>query len=153
FALNLTIFNRPPLHPQLNDLIGDFTSSVLLEADMSQRSTFEQSARKLQRQLLNDLEHRQFNGVEVLRAMNSQLGRYQAVVMPIVLTSALGLDQHAEKKLEGLTEEQLHIYNEMVNLGHTISQTSQVWLDHVVREKDGCLLCNWDALEELFPEK
>lgn len=153
FTLNLTIFNRPALHPQMNDLIGDFTSSVLLEVDMSQRSSFDQSAKKIQTQLLNDLEHRYFNGVEVLRAMNSQLGGYQAAIMPIVLTSALGLDQHAEGKLAGLSVDQLQIYEQMMTLGHTISQTSQVWLDHVVREKNGALLCNWDALEELFPDK
>lgn len=153
FTLNLTIFNRPALHPQMNDLIGDFTSSVLLEVDMSQRTSFDQSAKQIQTQLLNDLEHRYFNGVEVLRAMNSQLGGYQAAIMPIVLTSALGLDQHAESKLAGLSAEQLRTYEEMMTLGHTISQTSQVWLDHVVREKNGALLCNWDALEELFPEK
>lgn len=153
FTLNLTIFNRPKLHPQMNDLIGDFTSSVLLEVDMSQRSSFETSAKRLQNQLLNDLEHRQFNGVEVLRSMNSQQGGYQATVMPIVLTSALGLDRHAESRLTGLTAEQLSTYEEMMTLGHTISQTSQVWLDHVVREKNGKLLCNWDALEQLFPGK
>lgn len=150
-TINLTIFNRPRLHPQMNDLIGDFTSSVLLEVDMSERASFAKSAKKLQTQLLTDLEHRQFTGVEMLRAMNSQLGGYQAVVMPIVLTSALGLDQYAESRLVGLSEEQLRTYNEMLNLGYAVSQTSQVWLDHVVREKDGMLLCNWDALEELFP--
>ncbi|WP_164845401.1 AMP-binding protein, partial [Pseudovibrio denitrificans] len=32
----------------------------------------------------------------------------------------------------------------------TISQTPQVWLDHQVMEKDGCLYLNWDAVEELF---
>lgn len=151
FTINLTIFNRPRLHPQMNDLIGDFTSSVLLATDMSERGSFERGARRLQTQLLNDLEHRQFTGVEMLRAMNSQMGGYQAVVMPIVLTSALGLDQYTESRLAGMSPEQLRTYDEMMNPAYAVSQTSQVWLDHVVREKDGVLLCNWDALEELYP--
>ncbi|WP_161974667.1 non-ribosomal peptide synthetase/type I polyketide synthase [Piscinibacter terrae] len=153
FTLNLTIFNRPRLHPQMNDLIGDFTSSVLLEVDMSQVEAFESCARNIQNRLMSDLEHRHFSGVETLRALNSQMGGYQAVVMPIVLTSALGLDQHAESRLAGLDESKLQVYEEMMTLGHTISQTSQVWLDHVVREKNGALLCNWDALEEIFPPR
>lgn len=152
FTLNLTIFNRPKVHEQVNDLIGDFTSSVLLEVDMSQRSTFVDGAKRLQKRLMTDLEHRQFNGVEVLRALNNQHGSYQSVLMPIVLTSALGLDQYSEAKLAGIAPEKLKLYHEMMDLGHTISQTSQVWLDHVVREKDGILFCNWDTLEELFPD-
>jgi|GEM_PF-1123182 len=151
FTLNLTIFNRPNLHPQMNDLIGDFTSSVLLEVNMAETLSFIESAKRVQNRLMTDLEHRQFNGVEVLRALNSQSGSYQSVVMPIVLTSALGLDQYSETKLLGISEEKMALYHEMMNLGHTISQTSQVWLDHVVREKDGILHCNWDALEQLFP--
>jgi amino acid adenylation domain-containing protein/thioester reductase-like protein len=151
FTLNLTLFNRPRLHPQMNDLIGDFTSSVLLEVDMAEAGRFDETARAIQAQLMGDLEHRHFSGVEFLRARNSQLGGYQASVMPIVLTSALGLDQHAESRLAGLGDDQLALYEEMMTLGHTISQTSQVYLDHVVREKSGRMLCNWDALEALFP--
>src|SRR5690606_12278751 len=45
------------------------------------------------------------------------------------------------------------VYEQMVNHGYTISQTSQVWLDHVVREQNGELICNWDAVEELFPPR
>ncbi len=153
FTLNLTIFNRPRLHRQMNDLIGDFTSSVLLQVDMARLKAFSESAKAIQSQLLMDLEHRLFNGVEVLRALNSSKGGYQSVVMPYVLTSALGLDQYSESRLAGMAEEELQLYEEMMELGHTISQTSQVWLDHVVREKNGCLLCNWDALEEIFPEQ
>ena len=33
FTLNLTLFNRLPLHGQVDRLIGDFTSLTLLEAD------------------------------------------------------------------------------------------------------------------------
>ena len=32
-TLNLTQFNRLPLHPQVNDVVGDFTSLTLLELD------------------------------------------------------------------------------------------------------------------------
>jgi len=153
FTLNLTIFNRLNLHPQVNDLMGDFTSSILLEVDLSERKTFSDNARQLQRQLLNDLEHRYFSGIGMLRAMNSQLGSHQAVIMPIVLTSALGMGNYIEGYFEGLDDEKRAIYEEIRELGYSISQTSQVWLDHVVMEKDGGLSYTWDFLEELFPDK
>lgn len=39
FSLNLTLFNRLPLHADINHLIGDFTALTLLEIDMSQGET------------------------------------------------------------------------------------------------------------------
>ncbi|MHA4820423.1 AMP-binding protein, partial [Streptomyces aculeolatus] len=34
---------------------------------------------------------------------------------------------------------------------HAISQTPQVWLDYQAEEREGELLFNWDAVDELFP--
>src|SRR5260370_41806766 len=38
------------------------------------------------------------------------------------------------------------------NITYGITQTPQVWLDNLVREEAGALVCNWDAVEELFPD-
>lgn len=35
FTLNLTFFNRQPIHPQINQLIGDFTSVTLVDFNFS----------------------------------------------------------------------------------------------------------------------
>ena len=37
FTLNLTLFNRLPLHPQVNELVGDFTSLELLGSTAPRR--------------------------------------------------------------------------------------------------------------------
>ena len=37
FTLNLTLFNRLPAHDQVNDIVGDFTSLMLLEVDQRRR--------------------------------------------------------------------------------------------------------------------
>ena len=37
FTLNLTLFNRLPLHPQVDELVGDFTSLTLLAVDHARR--------------------------------------------------------------------------------------------------------------------
>jgi len=48
FTINLTLFNRLPFHPQVNDVIGDFTSLTLLEVDNTLPDTFLARARRLQ---------------------------------------------------------------------------------------------------------
>ena len=153
FTLNLTIFNRLPVHEQANDIIGDFTSSILLEVDRSKTRTFKDNAKSLQCQLLKDIEHRFFSGIQMLRAMNSQQRSQQAVEIPIVLTSALGLEQYTNEFVEKISDTDQKLWREMEVPVYSISQTSQVWLDHVVWEKDGALNFTWDALEELFPEQ
>ena len=51
FTINLTQFNRLPLHPQVNDLVGDFTSLALLAVEHSAGRTFLERSRNLQQQL------------------------------------------------------------------------------------------------------
>src|SRR5262249_13104888 len=80
FCLNLPIFNRLPVHPQAQDIVGEFTSILLLEVDYSGRDCFEVRARRIQDQLWNDFNHRSFSGVKVLREM--ALLRSQHVTMP-----------------------------------------------------------------------
>lgn len=143
FTLNLTLFNRLPLHPQVNQLVGDFTSLILLAIDQRPTESFEARAQRLQKQLWQDLAHRQVNGVEVLREMAQQRGQ-QAATMPVVFTSALGLQE-----LQGLDVSAVDWLGERV---YSISQTPQVWLDQQVLEEQGALLVSWDGIDELFPE-
>ncbi|AOW98937.1 hypothetical protein BJP34_05265 [Moorena producens PAL-8-15-08-1] len=144
FTLNLTLFNRLPLHPQVNELIGDFTSVILLEVDNSEAVSFISRAQKLQRQLWEDLEHRYISGVEVQRELYRR-GRSQP--MGVVFTSTLGLKSLADEELgRGFGLEQL---GEVV---YTTSQTPQVLLDHIVTEENGALAFTWYTVEGLFPE-
>jgi amino acid adenylation domain-containing protein len=139
FTLNLTLFNRLPLHCDVHALVGDFTSLTLLEMEISERDDFGARARKVQKRLWADLDNRYVGGVEVLR----EIGREQetVVLMPIVFTSTLGLvvPMNGESSLLGK-----EVYG--------ITQTPQVSLDHLVFEgADGDLRYSWDAVEELFP--
>jgi amino acid adenylation domain-containing protein len=145
FTINLTLFNRLPLHPQVNDIVGDFTSLTLLAVDHSTADSFTERAKRLQKQLWEDLEHRFVSGIAVLRELARLHGNTARARMPVVFTSALGLhnpaDDAAQTEQEGWHAE--HVYG--------ITQTSQVWLDHQVREQDGALFYSWDAVEDLFP--
>jgi len=142
FTLNLTLFNRPPLHEQSNEIIGDFTSVSLLEVDNEKVEGFEARAKRLKEQLWQDLDHRDFSGVRVLRELSALQGTGPKAIMPVVFTSLLNLaDRSEESTWAG-------------RLGKTIyaiSQTPQVYLDFMVNEDAGELVINWDAIEELFP--
>ncbi|MUG92221.1 amino acid adenylation domain-containing protein [Scytonema sp. UIC 10036] len=142
FTINLTLFNRLPLHPQVNDIVGDFTSLTLLAIDNSASEAFTTRARRIQQQMWQDLDHRYFSGVRVLRELVCRQGGTQRALMPVVFTSTLGLSTVSEAA--GV--------NRFGDVVYGISQTPQVWLDHQVTEQDGGLVFNWDAVEDLFPE-
>lgn len=150
FCLNLTLLNRPPLHAQINDLVGDFTSLILLEIAIDPCLTLQENATRIQAQLWRDMSHREFDGVDVLRLLNRHYAAQQAMAMSIVFTSALGLA--GSRNNEGAGE----LFTTLTRLGsgdnYGIAQSSQVWLDHVVRESEGALGVSWDTLEDLFPD-
>ncbi len=141
FTINLTMFHRLPLHPQVNDIFGDFTSITLLEADFTEERTFAEQLKALQRQLWDDLDHNLVGGIKVQRDLIQQRG-IGGVRMPVVFTSTLTMEAETQEKIpmSWLGEE---VYS--------IGQTPQVWLDHQVFDEDGVLTYNWDAVEDLFP--
>ena len=143
FTLNVTLFNRLPLHPGVNTIIGDFTAVNLLEIDNAAPNSFIEQARRIQRQLWQDLEHRYFSGVEVIRALMRRKGELGSALMPVVFTSALVNETESVGKMFNFLGGQP---------GYGVSQTPQVWLDHQVMEIDGALVFNWYAVEALFHE-
>ncbi|MBJ9978491.1 amino acid adenylation domain-containing protein [Pseudomonas sp. S75] len=147
FVLNLTLFNRPPLHPQINQLVGDFTSTTLLEVG-GLADALDARAMAMQRQLWADLEHVAFSGLDVIRALAQRSSDGNPGLMPVVFTSAIGF---GSAQVDDLDAEGL-LHRIGADIDYQISQTPQVWLDHTVREAQGRLYLCWDAVEELFPE-
>ena len=142
FTVSLALFNRLPLHSQVNDLLGDFISATLLTVDNSKPEPFTQRAFRLQQQLWQDLEHRYFSGVRVTREIARRQGTAPSAI-PIVFTSTLGLDALGQETSS------LSHFGELV---YGISQASQAWMDVQVWESKGELTFNWDVVEELFPQ-
>ena len=143
FTIVLTLFKRLPLHTEVNNIVGDFTSTTLLAVE-GLGATFRERARHLQAQLWDDFDHRYVSGVQVLRELiHAQGGRARAM-MPVVFTSTL------DQRLAGQDGAAAEMFGKVV---YSITQTPQVILDHQVSEQAGALVFNWDAVEELFPEK
>ncbi|ANN15485.1 non-ribosomal peptide synthetase [Amycolatopsis orientalis] len=133
FGLNLTLLNRRPTHPQVDKLVGDFTSVTLLAVENQAGQPFHERARGLAERLFTDLDHRLFSGVEVVREIARRRGR-EAALMPVVFTSGIGLGSGDRPT------------------GYGITQTPQVFLDCQVTDDAGGLAISWDVRRGIFPD-
>ncbi|PSB49518.1 non-ribosomal peptide synthetase [Cyanosarcina cf. burmensis CCALA 770] len=156
FTINLTLFNRLPLHPQVNEIVGDFTSLTLLAIDSAESNSFLTRSRRIQQQLWDDLDRRYFSGVQVLRELARLQKRPTAALMPVVFTSMLTQESLIRDSFNGTLSQDglgkpassLDLLGKLV---YMLTQTPQVYLDHQVYETEGTLILNWDCVEELFP--
>lgn len=139
FTLNLTMMNRRPLAGDIDRVVGDFTSVVLLAVDHAHGETFGERARAIQDQMWRDLDHRSYSGVELIREIARRRGHGDAL-MPVVFTSTAGLADHDGG--DNLMTD--------AEFGYGISQTPQVWLDCQVMERAGGASINWDVRDDVF---
>ncbi|MCE7003591.1 amino acid adenylation domain-containing protein [Kibdelosporangium philippinense] len=140
FLMNLPMFDRQSDHPDVDKLVGDFTSSVLLEVDLSEEASFVTHARALQARMHEDAAHAAYSGVEVLRDLSRHHG--EQVLAPIVFTSALNLGELFDARVRRCFGEAVWI----------VSQGPQVLLDAQVTEVNEGLLINWDVREHAFAD-
>ncbi|MCP3738295.1 amino acid adenylation domain-containing protein [Rossellomorea sp. BNER] len=138
-AINSTVFNRYPVHPQVEQIIGDFTSLILLDLDLPSDESFMNKVQKTQETMIEGLEHRYYDGVRFLRDL-MQLEQIETrALMPIVFTSML------------LNDDEFN-WNDIGSLRSVTAQTPQVYLDYVVTEQNGELVMMWNYVEQLLDE-
>ncbi|MFV2179045.1 amino acid adenylation domain-containing protein [Actinomadura sp. LOL_016] len=140
FLLNLPLFHREPVHPDVDAVVGDFTGSIMLEVDLTADLTFLERARALQATLHTAGAHSDYSGLEVLRDLSRARG--EQVLAPVVYTSALNLGELFGDAVRERFGEPAWI----------ISQGPQVLLDAQVTEVSGGLLLNWDVRVPAFPD-
>ncbi|MGF1739614.1 amino acid adenylation domain-containing protein [Vibrio profundum] len=140
--INLTLFNRLPLHEEVNEILGDFTTLELFAFDATKQDGFAQFVKAQHDLLWQDLEHSLFTGLSVQKELirHHDLD-FSRTVAPVVLTSVLNESDDNYSSV---------LSNEFMGVGHSITQTSQVWLDNKAYEKDGKFIAEWDYVEELF---
>jgi len=145
FCLNLTTFERPQIHAQINEILGDFTSSILFEIDrtITNDDSFLNYLQIFQKRLIEDLDHSLFTGIEVQRFIKKKY-RVPAEInlMPIVFTSALHIPE-----IGNATN------NPFFTLAYSSTRTSGVSLDYTAYPYHGDLYINWDYVDELYPDK
>ncbi|WP_042628072.1 type I polyketide synthase [Burkholderia plantarii] len=144
FTLNLTFFNRRPDHPQVAQLIGDFTSVLLIDFALDTGATLRETVERTQQRLWQHLAHCQVNGVELMRELARRRGYDpRQPLMPVVFTSMLGMSLDGQDIDQAMTS----LFGEPV---HVFTQTPQVWLDHQVMEVEGSLVFSWYCMDDVF---
>ncbi|MEU5724795.1 amino acid adenylation domain-containing protein [Micromonospora sp. NPDC047738] len=143
FTINIMYGDRLPFHPDADKIIGNFSSTLLMECRQGGAGdTFLDRARAWRRQLLQDMEHSSFSGVSVIRQLNQRQGNARNALMPVVFTSMLGvgeadtgvfLEHLGWQRLEGKV------------------RTPQVALDHQVFVAGNALVTTWDSADDLYP--
>ncbi|MEO3785211.1 amino acid adenylation domain-containing protein [Actinocorallia sp. B10E7] len=136
-TVNVPLFDRAPIHPDVERVIGDFTTTSLL-AVTETGGTFADRARALQGRLWADLEHRHFSGVQVMRELATRRGVASRAAFPVVATILLGQPPR-------------HFHTALGEAVYTSTQTPQVTLDMQVAEVAGELRLSWDSVDEVFP--
>ncbi|MEJ3742528.1 amino acid adenylation domain-containing protein [Actinomycetes bacterium KLBMP 9797] len=146
FTLVLTTFDRPAAH---RGVVGDYTSTVLLDIDQRHQQSFANRATALQQRLWADLEHATgphgVHGNEVLRELSAR--RRRQVLLPVVFSSGLGSTVTADGRGVDASE-LLAAFGSTV---YAISQTPRVALDNQIFEHEEELRINWDAVDAAFP--
>ncbi len=136
--LNMTLFDREPLHPAVAEMIADFTNILLLDLDCH-GADLATLAQANQAAFADAYDHRHWSGVEVMRTVRRQ-GRHPHGA-PVVFTSALGRPLYGRDTARTLGVP-----------GWGRSQTPQVWLDQLVFEEQDAICLQWDSVDTLFPE-
>ncbi len=144
FTLNLTTHTRPPLHPEINRVVGNFTSTVLLDFDVRAGMPLAELAVRTSKRLLEHLDHAAYPGVQVLRRRAASLG-WGDGLMPVVFTSMLGYEA-----LRGSGKQRTAAT--IGTLLHGATRTPQVTLDAQVQTDGNELLLSWDVAEAVFPD-
>ncbi len=133
FLLNNMITHRLPLHPQMSEVFGNFASLYPLEVDWRHDESFEGRVRRLQTQVLSDVEHVYWSGVKVLQALNQHRRTPGKAVCPYAVGSALFV---------GAAD----------RLVHSLLETPQTLIDCEFWDlRDGSLWVIWDVIEDMFP--
>jgi amino acid adenylation domain-containing protein len=157
FTLNMLYFNRLPLHPEVDQVLANFSSTILLEVDARLEESFAEQARLLQDQLWKDVEHSQVSGVRLMRELSRIQGRAAGALAPVVF-AGLGLDSYlrfgGRERMAASRQQQAAAPpapNSLSRIVESQLHTPQVWLDHQVGEEADLLTFNWDSVDALFP--
>ncbi|MDK0524709.1 type I polyketide synthase [Streptomyces sp. ML-6] len=139
-----------PAGVDTSNVMGNFSSTSLLEVHVDQAAPFRDTARRIQRRLMQDMEHTAHSGLDVLRDLGRRDASAGRARMPVVFNSTIGGAPAGGRETGPV--------GWLCRMGKTGTpvwsgvRTPQVILDHTAFEENGGLILNWDVVEEVFPE-
>ena len=140
FLMNIPLFNRNEEDDEIENVVADFTTLLLLEMDFTGKNNFPEAARRVQKQFHQDMEHIDYSGILVEREYRKRRPETD-MVAPIVFSCNLGIP---------LINQEFESF--LGRMGYMISQTPQVWLDFQLFDVNEGMMMIWDSVDEVFPE-
>jgi amino acid adenylation domain-containing protein len=137
FTLSVTLFDRRPLHPDIDRVVGPFTNLTLVDVDLAGPGPVANLVGRVQQRLWEALERSDVSGVRVLREWGRRQGEPVAVPVVFTYTGDGGPDFRTSFGAAG-------------EVAYAISQTPQVVLDCQVSPTADGLDLWWDAVGEVF---
>ncbi|HJV63287.1 MAG TPA: amino acid adenylation domain-containing protein, partial [Albitalea sp.] len=133
FLLNNMLTHRLPMHPQMYEIVGNFSALYPLEVDWRAGGSFAARARTLQERIVADQRHIHWSGVKVLQALNQVHRQPGRAPCPFVVGNGLAMKPFTRAV-------------------HGCLETPQVLLDNqFFGLEDGGIWITWDVFEEVFP--
>ncbi|NYZ18056.1 non-ribosomal peptide synthetase, partial [Azospirillum sp. RWY-5-1] len=139
-TINLTLFDRREVHPDITNILGDFTSLMLLSHRPRAEEGWLDRATRLQAESVENLAHSGVSAIWVMRELSRRGGTMDAG-MPVIFTSTIGMGGAVPTGPA----------KPVLTPGWGISQTPQVWIDCQIVEVAEGLSVTWDVVEALFP--
>ncbi len=132
FTVVIPCWQRPPLHPAVNEVVGDFTAMSWLVVD-TPHGNFEARVRATHAAVQQDLAHLRVSGLAALRRVAAK----RDIAFPVVFTD---LSIHPGPDLpDGFRP------------GRSLSRTPQVQLDNISSEHGDRLDIAWDVHPNQLP--
>nr|ALJ49910.1 TlmH [Salinispora pacifica DSM 45543 = CNS-863] len=154
FTLTVLVSQRSTFAEEdLSTVVGNFSSTMLLEVHVDEAAPFREVAAGIQRRLLQDMEHVAYTGLDVLRDLSRLDGQAGQARLPVVFNSTIGAVASAPgaPRTAGPVGALCLLGDSGTPVWSGV-RTPQVVLDHQAFEEDGALVLNWDVVEEVFPE-
>src|SRR5260363_192569 len=138
FLITLTLFNRYAIHPEVNTLWGDFTSTTLFHY-MDFGKDLLKTLKRTHQVMWEDIHHALYPGMRVQRELGKRHKLdVQQAVSPIVFTGLVG------GRLDGKRDETPYLEDtEILKKRYWCGQTSQAWIDLQAVEVGSRFMSKW----------
>jgi amino acid adenylation domain-containing protein len=178
FTLALIGSDRPPVHPQIEAIFGNFNTTYL-HAVERRSGPFAARAKRLQEQVNADLEHRYFSGLQVLRELNRLAGGPSRAAAPICFNSVVRNSRAEPEPTDAWTAQETAapapqpgaaepdpeaaepatptravtaiLAQGMDEIEGSVNIPQVLLLPTLLEDDGGALVCKWQAVEDAFP--
>src|SRR6185295_6518379 len=156
FTLGLVGSYKPPIHPQIDSVLGNFNTVQVLAVEDSTGS-FDDRARRLQQRIANDLDHQAFSGHRVLREWNRRQRNGGRATLPVLFDSVIEYGHAAyrdpepqQETGEDGEESQPRWQVDLTEVDLMISLPQVLVLAIAIEDEDGGLSFVTQAVEEVL---